>query len=146
MNNYTRNLNSENGTSGGRDAAAHKRTGIAAAAAKVSLFFLLIFGAIAAQMHLRAGIERLNKRSTEIGAQIRQLNAQCTSMRNRKERLTDWPQIQAKIKHYRLGLQGADHRQISHITLISPRGPRKNLRFTRTASETESRSFAQVRR
>ena len=127
MNTYTRDMTQENrGTAMG--ALAGKRSGFVGFAARVSLFMLLIFFAISAQMHLRAEIERLNKQAMEIQQSIHMLNVQCTNLRNKRERLTDRQNIQAKIQRYRLGLRDADYRQISYITLEAPRGVRKTLR------------------
>jgi len=125
MNAYTRNQNTE-GIS--RDKLQDKRARLAGFAARISGMIVLIFIAIAAQMHLRVEIERMNKRATEIRAEISLLNVQCTNLRNRKEKLTSWQNIQNRIHRYGLGLREAEHHQISYITLDAPRAVRKTLR------------------
>lgn len=126
MNTYTRNMNP--GSQNADRTAAAGRMRFACFAARISLLILLIFFAIATQMHLRAEIERLNKRAARIQSNIHQLNVQCTNLRNRKETLTGWTNIHSKIRRYHLGLREADHRQISYITLEIPRAVRKTLR------------------
>ena len=125
MNTYTRNLNTENPGSGS-DPVRGIRIGLTGFAARISLILLLIFFAIAGQMHLRAEIERLNKQASRIQVEINQLNVQCTHVRNRKESLTGWNHIREKIHRYRLGLRDADHRQVSTISL-RPGAVRKTL-------------------
>ena len=125
MNTYTRNVNPD--MQDANRSAAAGRMKIAGFAARISVLILLIFFAISAQMHLRAEIERLNKRAARIQLNIQQLNVQCTNLRNRKETLTGWKNIHSKIRHYRLGLREADHRQISYISLENPRAVRKTL-------------------
>ena len=125
MNAYTRNQGTEVIS---RDKMQDKRVKLAGFAARISGMILLIFLAIATQMHLRVEIERMNKRATEIRAEISLLNVQCTNLRNRKEKLTSWRDIQAKIQHYKLGLREAEHNQIAYITLEPPRAVRKTLR------------------
>ena len=143
MNAYTRNQNTD-GVS--QEKQQGSRIRLAGFAARISGLIVMIFIAIAAQMHLRVEIERLNKRATEIRAEISQLNVQCTNLRNRKERLTSWKNIQARIQRYRLGLREADHRQVSYITLEPPRAVRKTLRPAQTGKETRGRQvFASVR-
>ena len=125
MNAYTRNQNTE-GVS--REKLQSSRVKLAGFAAKISGMIVMIFIAIAAQMHLRVEIERMNKRATEIRTEISLLNVQCTNLRNRKEKLTSWQHIQTRIQHYRLGLREAEHNQIAYITLDPPRAVRKTLR------------------
>ena len=125
MNAYTRNQGTEVIS---REKMQNKRAKLAGFAAKVSGMILLIFIAIAVQMHLRVEIERMNKRATEIRTEISLLNVQCTNLRNRKEKLTSWQHIQTRIQHYRLGLREAEHNQIAYITLEPPRAARKTLR------------------
>lgn len=125
MNAYTRNQNTE-GVS--QEKLQSSRVKLAGFAARISGMIVLIFIAIAAQMHLRVEIERMNKRSTEIRAEISMLNVQCTNLRNRKEKLTSWQNIQNRIQNYGLGLREAEHNQISYITLEPPRAVRKTLR------------------
>ena len=135
MNAYTRNQNTEELN---REKMQGSRIKLAGFAAKISGLIVMIFIAIAAQMHLRVEIERLNKRSTEIRAEISQLNVQCTNLRNRKEKLTSWQHIQSRIHNYRLGLREADHRQISYITLEPPRAVRKTLRPAQSGSRSRT--------
>ena len=134
MNAYTRNMNPDrpdrNSSSGGK-----KR--IARFAAGVGGLILMIFFAISGQMHLRVEIERLNKHATRVQMEIAQLNVQCTNLRNRKEHLTGWQNIHARIKQYRLGLRDADPRQISYISLNAPRGVSRTLRPVRTSQSRD---------
>lgn len=125
MNSYTRNMNLE--TAEQRNTADGKMR-FAGFAAGISVLILLIFFAISAQMHLRAEIERLNKRTTQIQSDIGRLNVQCTNLRNRREKLTGWKNVNSKIQRYRLGLRDAEHRQISYIRILPPRGLRRTLR------------------
>ena len=111
-----------------QDKMQAKRVRLAGFAARISGMILLIFIAIAAQMHLRVEIERMNKRATEIRAEISLLNVQCTNLRNRKEKLTSWQNIHNRIERYGLGLREAEHHQITYITLETPRAVRKTLR------------------
>lgn len=132
MNTYARNLNPETVKINKNQEGRIKFAGFAA---KVSFLILLIFFAIAAQMHLRAEIERLNKRATGMQAKISQLNVQCTNLRNRKEMLTGWQHIQSRIRHFHLKLRQADHRQVSHISLDLPRSARRNFRTVQDSGE-----------
>ena len=142
MNTYTRNLSQEGA---GREQQQSSRIKLAGFAAKISGLIVMIFIAVAVQMHLRVEIERLNKRATEIRSEISQINVQCTNLRNRKEMLTGWQNIQSKIQHYRLGLREADHRQVSYIALEAPRAVRKTLRPVQTAERKhDKRSYAQT--
>ena len=125
MNSYTRNMNLE-AEERKNSAGAKKKIGMLAVG--ISTLILLIFFAISAQMHLRAEIERLNKRAMVIQSEIGQLNVQYTNLRNRKEKLTRWQNVSSQIQRYRLGLRDADHRQISYITIQPPRGISKELR------------------
>ena len=136
MNTYTRNLSQEGS---GREQQQSSRIKLAGFAAKISGLIVMIFIAVAVQMHLRVEIERLNKRATEIRSEISQINVQCTNLRNRKEMLTGWQNIQSKIQHYRLGLREADHRQVSYIALEAPRAVRKTLRPVQTAERRHDR-------
>ena len=138
MNTYTRNFNAESSLE--NHSGQVIRTGFAGFAVRISLLLLLIFSAIAAQMHLRVSIERLNKHATRIQSEIRQLNVQYTNLRNKKETLTSWPNIHAKIRQYRLELREADHRQISYITLDSPRGVSRTLRPSRPIGQIRKRN------
>ena len=138
MNTYTRNLSQEGS---GREQQQSSRIKLAGFAAKVSGLIVMIFIAVAVQMHLRVEIERLNKRATEIRSEISQINVQCTNLRNRKEKLTGWQNIQSKIKDYRLGLREADHRQVSYIALEAPRAVRKTLRPVQTAERKHDRNI-----
>ena len=126
MNSYTRNMNQEaeerKNSSGGQKMKA------AGFAGRISALILLIFLAISAQMHLRAEIERLNKRATQVQLEIGRLNVQCTNLRNRKEKLTGWKNVNSKIRRYRLGLRDAEHRQISYIRIQPPRDLGRTLR------------------
>ena len=136
MNAYTRNQSTE---SISREKLQGNRIKLASFAARVSGLIVMVFIAIAVQMHLRVEIERLNKRATEIRSEISQLNVQCTNLRNRKEMLTGWKNIQTRIQHYRLKLREADHRQISYITLDPPRAVRKTLRPAQSGRQDQSR-------
>ena len=142
MNAYTRNQNAEGINS---EKVQGSRIRLAGFAAKVSGLIVMIFIAIAAQMHLRVEIERMNKRSSEIQAEISQLNVQCTNLRNHKDRLTSWQHIQTRIHNYRLGLREADHRQITYITLEPPRAVRKTLRPAQSGRTTAKETYASVR-
>ena len=125
MNTYTRNQTIE-GVSG--EKLQSSRVKLAGFAAKISGMIVMIFIAIAVQMHLRVEIERMNKRASEIRAEISLLNVQCTNLRNRKEKLTSWQNIHNRIERYGLGLREAEHHQITYITLETPRAVRKTLR------------------
>ena len=147
MNTYTRNMNPEI-QEFEKEQSAKGRLTFAGFAIKISLLILLIFFAIYAQMYLRAGIERLNKQALAIQAHINQTNVKCTHLRNRREELTSWENIQTKISHYRLGLRAANHRQVAHIPLDSIRTPRKDQRKVRTAERDSARprTYARVER
>lgn len=123
MNIYTRNLSTENLGTGGT--AAGSRFHIAGTAARICLLILLIFGAIAGQVHLRAEIERLNKEATQIRRDIHDLNVLYTNARNKREELTGWKNVQAKIKHYKLGLRSREYRQVSKLD-VTPIRPRRH--------------------
>lgn len=125
MNTYTRNTIPE---SADRNHSAEAKMRFAGFAARVSLLILLIFFAISAQMHLRVEIERLNKQAMLVRMEISELNVKCTNLRNKKEKLTNWENIHARIQNYRLGLRDAEHRQITRISLQDPRGVSRTLR------------------
>ena len=129
MNHYTRNMNPA-----GLEQQEHQsgKSKIAGFAARISLLILMIFFAIAAQMHLRVEIERLNKRVSELQGKIAQLNVQCKNERNRKEMLTGWQNIQAKIRKHRLNLRDAESRQISYLELDAPRSFRRSIQTAQT--------------
>jgi len=133
MNTYTRSMTQE---SADRSNAGEGKIKVAGFAARISLLILLIFFSISAQMHLRVEIERLNKQATKIRMEISELNVKCTNLRNRKEKLTSWDNIHARIRNYRLGLRDADHLQISYISLQEPRGISRTLRPAKTARTT----------
>ena len=124
MNHYTRNM-SPAGTE--QQKRQSEKSQIAGFAARVSLLILLIFFAIAAQMHLRVEIERLNKRISQLQEKIAELNVQCKNERNRKEMLTGWQNIHAKIRKHRLHLRDAEPRQISYLELRAPRSFRRSF-------------------
>ncbi|MBO4646636.1 MAG: hypothetical protein J5806_00590 [Lentisphaeria bacterium] len=147
MNTYTRNMNQEN-QEFGKAAAENGKMTFAGFAAKISLLILLIFFAVYAQMYLRAGIERMNKQALAIQAHINQTKVKCTNLRNHREQLTSWENIQTKISQYRLGLRAANHRQVAHIPLDSQRTVRKNQPQVRTAERDSARprSYARVER
>ena len=146
MNAYTRNQNTEGVD---REKLQSSRVKLAGFAAKISGMIVMIFIAIAAQMHLRVEIERMNKRTAEIRTEIGLLNVQCKNLRNRKEKLTSWQHIQTRIQHYKLGLREADHNQIAYITLEPPRAARKTLRPVQNTAKTPNRgkqTYAQTTR
>ena len=149
MNTYTRNMNPEI-QEYGKDPSANGKMTFAGFAAKISLLILMIFFAVYAQMYLRAGIERLNKQAITIQAHINQTNVKCTNLRNRREQLTSWENIHARISHYRLGLREANHRQVARISPESLQMPRKNLRpIRRQTAERDSarpRTYARLER
>lgn len=130
MNTYTRSMAQETAE---RNNAAEGKMKFAGFAARISLLILLIFFAISAQMHLRVEIERMNKQAAKIRMEINELNVKCTNLRNRKEKLTGWENIHARIQKYRLGLRDADHLQISYISLSAPRGVSRTLRPVKVA-------------
>ena len=133
MNIYTRNLSTENLGAGGP--AAGSRFRIAGIAARICFLILLIFGAIAGQVHLRAEIERLNKEATKIRKEINELNVLYTNIRNKREELTGWKNVQAKIKHYRLGLRSREYRQVSKLDVAPVRPVRRALQTVRSDDE-----------
>ena len=144
MNHYTRNMNP---TGREQQDSRTEKSKIAGFAARISLLILMIFFAIAGQMHLRVEIERLNKRISELQGKIAQLNVQCKNERNRKEMLTGWQNIQAKISKHRLNLRAAEHRQVSYIELGAPRSFRRSIRtaqMERAGSRT-GQSYARVK-
>ena len=147
MNNYTRNMDPEI-REFGNGRAANGRLTFAGFAVKISLLILLIFFAVYTQMYLRAGIERMNKQALAIQAHINQTNVKCTNLRNRREQLTSWENIHAKLSHYRLGLREANHRQVARIPLDSQRTIRKNQPQVRTAERDSARprSYARIER
>ena len=65
-----------------------------------------------------AKIEALNKEATKIQMRIRKINLITANLRNKREELTAYPYISAKIKQYNLGLRAADYRQISYLRII----------------------------
>lgn len=133
MNTYTRSIAPDTAE---RNNTAEGKMKFAGFAARISLLILLIFFAIAAQMHLRVEIERMNKQATKIRMEISELNVKCTNLRNRKEKLTGWENIHARIQKYRLGLRDADHLQISYISLSAPRGVSRTLRPVKAARKS----------
>ena len=129
MNHYTKNMNP-----GSMEPQNHQsgKSTIAGFAARISLLILMIFFAISAQMHLRVEIERLNKRVSELQDKIAQLNVQCKNERNRKEMLTGWQNIQAKIKRHRLNLRAAESSQVSYLELGTPRSFHRSIQTAQT--------------
>ena len=127
MNSYTRNLSTESLSSGGNGTTG-SRFHSAGTAARICLLILLIFGAIAAQVHLRAEIERLNKEATRIRKEISELNVLYTNVRNKREMLTGWENVQTQIKRHRLGLRSREYRQVSRLQFATPRKLNKTLR------------------
>ena len=130
MNIYTRNLSTENLGAGGT--AAGSRSHIAGTAAKICLLLLMIFFAIAGQVHLRAEIERLNKEATRIRKDIHELNVLYTNARNKREELTGWGNVQVKIKQYKLGLRSREYRQVSKLDVTPVRPLRRTLQTAQT--------------
>ena len=49
---------------------------------------------------------------------IRKINLISANLRNKREELTAYPYISAKIKQYNLGLRAADYRQVSYLRII----------------------------
>ena len=133
MNIYTRNLSTENLGSGGSAAGSRFRS--AGTAARVCLLIVMIFGAIAGQVHLRAEIERLNKEAAKIRKEINELNVLYTNIRNKREELTGWSSVQAKIKHYRLGLRSREYRQVSRLDVTPVRPIRRTLQTAQSDDE-----------
>ncbi|MBQ9338565.1 MAG: hypothetical protein IJS14_14840 [Lentisphaeria bacterium] len=143
MNIYTRNLSTENLGPAGSAPAGNRFHG-AWTAAKICLLIVMIFGAIAAQVHLRAKIERLNKEGTKIRKEINELNILYTNARNKRAMLTSWENIQVQIKRHKLGLRSREYRQVSRLEINTPRRPNKTLRPVR--AESASRTPASPRR
>ena len=136
MNIYTRNLSTENLGSGGP--AAGSRFHIAGTAARICLLLLMIFFAIAGQVHLRAEIEKLNKEATKIRKEIHELNVLYTNARNKREELTGWGNVQAKIKQYKLGLRSREYRQVSKLEVTPVRPLRRTLQTVQADDEFAS--------
>ena len=65
-----------------------------------------------------ARIEALNKEATKIQMRIRKINLISANLRNKREELTAYPYICAKIKLFNLGLRAADYRQVSYLRII----------------------------
>jgi len=112
-------------------------------AIRISLICLLIFCAVAYRINFNAKIENLNKRSAQIHTQLKELNIQVYNLRNRREELTSWPSISAKITHYQLGLREADYRQISYVSLMTPPVPRKKVLKQKLSSDAKNKRTAQ---
>ena len=143
MNHYTRNMNPAGREQ--QELQSEKRK-IAGFAARISLLILMIFFAIAAQMHLRVEIERLNKRISQLQDKIAELNVQCKNERNRKEMLTGWQNIHAKIRKHRLNLRDAEPRQISYLELRAPRSFRRSFQTVQSEKprSTARQTYARV--
>ena len=144
MNHYTRNMNPAGQEQQERQSG---KSTIAGFAARISLLILMIFFAIAAQMHLRVEIERLNKRISQLQEKIAELNVQCKNERNRKEMLTGWQNIQTKIRKHRLNLRAAASSQVSYLELGAPRSFRRSIQTAQTEKirPRAGQSFARAR-
>lgn len=136
MNIYTRNLSTENLGSGGTVTGSKFHT--AWTAGIICLLMLLIFAAIAEQIRLRAQIEKLNSKATKLRKEINEFNVLYTNIRNRREELTGWENVQAKIKHYKLGLRSRDYQQVSKLDVVPVRPQRHSFVSAQADDETVS--------
>jgi len=87
-------------------------------AIKVILMCACIFGAVTCRIGYNAKIGALNKEATMIRARIQHINLINANLRDKREQLTAYPHIAAKIEKYKLGLRAADYRQISYIKIL----------------------------
>ena len=119
MNTYTRSL--KDGAETVVTSRQHqpvKKPWFFAFAIKIILMCAFIFGAVTCRVMYNAKIEALNKEATKIQMRIRKINLITANLRNKREELTAYPYISAKIKQYKLGLREADYRQISYLRII----------------------------
>ncbi len=119
MNTYTRSLKEESAAGAvprqRRDGA---KPWFFAFAVKIILMCAFIFAAVTCRVRYNAKIESLNKEAAKIQMRIRKINLITANLRNKREELTAYPYISAKIKQYNLGLREADYRQISYLRII----------------------------
>ena len=119
MNTYTRSLKEEGaGTGASRSRRDGTKPWFFAFAVKIILMCAFIFAAVTCRVRYNAKIESLNKEANRIQMRIRKINLISANLRNKREELTAYPYISAKIKQYNLGLREADYRQISYLRII----------------------------
>ena len=119
MNTYTRSLKDGAETVvSARQRQPGKKPWFFAFAVKIILMCAFIFGAVTCRIRYNAKIEALNKEATKIQMRIRKINLITANLRNKREELTAYPYISAKIKQYNLGLRAADYHQISYLRII----------------------------
>lgn len=87
-------------------------------AVKIILMCSFIFAAVTCRIMYNAKTEALNKEATRIQMKIKRINLMTANLRNKREELTAFPYINAKIKQYKLGLREADYRQVSFIKIM----------------------------
>ena len=119
MNTYTRSLKDGSETIvTSRQRQPDRKPWFFAFAVKVILMCSFIFAAVTCRVMYNARIEALNKEATKIQMRIRKINLISANLRNKREELTAYPYISAKIKQYNLGLRAADYRQVSYLRII----------------------------
>ncbi len=143
MNTYTKTLKSDGVEHITPVRPHHSKPWLLGFAVRISLICLLIFCAVAYRINFNAKIETLNKRAAQIRTQLKELNIQVYNLRNRREELTAWPSISAKITRYQLGLREADYRQISYVSLMDPPIPRKKVLKQKLSSDTRTKRTAE---
>ena len=119
MNTYTRSLKDGSETIvTSRQRQPDRKPWFFAFAVIVILMCSFIFAAVTCRVMYNARIEALNKEATKIQMRIRKINLISANLRNKREELTAYPYISAKIKQYNLGLRAADYRQVSYLRII----------------------------
>lgn len=84
--------------------------------AKIIMIAVLIFGAHCARVVFKAKTESLNKEAVRIERAIDTLKQETMHLRNKKAALSASSYIRKKTR--KLGLRGADYRQIQHVALL----------------------------
>ena len=101
MNTYTRSLKDGSETIvTSRQRQPDRKPWFFAFAVKVILMCSFIFAAVTCRV------------------MYRKINLISANLRNKREELTAYPYISAKIKQYNLGLRAADYRQVSYLRII----------------------------
>lgn len=103
--------------------------------AKIILIAVLIFGAHFARVVFKAKTENLNKEAVRIERAIDTLKQETMHLRNKKAALSASSYIRKKTR--KLGLRGADYRQIQHVALLQePRFAPGNVRMNYASSSS----------
>ena len=119
MNTYTRSLKDGSETIvTSRQRQPDRKPWVFAFAVKIILMCSFIFAAVTCRVMYNARIEALNKEATKIQMRIKRINLITSNLRSKREELTAFPYITAKIRQYQLGLREADYRQVSYIKMI----------------------------